>query len=150
MMSGGKKVCTSCFTPRSKTLHSPSLHSRRSRRRSALPPIALPPFAPPPNTLHRVVCHSRLRLRRHPSLCRSSLPPFVGPHGQPPLVELQLVPLGEQRYPGSSPHRPAVAIHEATIPSTERRTATRSHHLVEQNSDRSPSRSVKYVDTRQD
>jgi hypothetical protein len=48
----------------------------------------------------------------------------VPPHGEPPLVELQLVQLGENSYPVSSPRRAAVAIREVANPSTELRTAT--------------------------
>jgi hypothetical protein len=77
-----------------------------------------------------------------PPLLHSSLPPFVPPHGQPPLVELQLIQLRENSYPVSSPRRAAVAIREVANPSTERRTATYDHHLIERNSYRSCSHSV--------
>jgi hypothetical protein len=95
------------------------------------------PFTSPPLTHHSAA--------PHPPLRHSSLPPFVSPHGQPPLVELQLVRLGENSYPGSSPRRAAVAIREVANPSTECRTATRDHLLVEQSSYRSPSHSDTYI-----
>jgi hypothetical protein len=153
-------------TPRS-TINPVAFHRHPSLRCPSLPP-----FTPPPGILHSgalhhhssthhastlrflpslPALHSRLHcaaLRpslRRPSLRRPSLPPFIPPHRQPPFVEHQLVQLGENSYPGSSPRRAAVAIREATNPSTERRTATRNHLLVEQNSYRSPSHSVTYI-----
>jgi hypothetical protein len=95
------------------------------------------PFTPPPLTHHSAALRPPLR--------HSSLPPFVPPHGQPPLVELQLVQLRENSYPVSSPRRAAVAIREVANPSTERRTATYDHLLIERNSYRSRSHSVTYI-----
>jgi hypothetical protein len=65
--------------------------------------------------------------------------------GQPPFVELQLVQLRENSYPVSSPRRAAVAICEVANPSTERRTATYDHLLIERNSYRSPSHSPSHI-----
>jgi hypothetical protein len=59
-----------------------------------------------------------------PPLRHSSLPPFVPPRGQPPLVELQLVQPRENSYPVSTPRRASVAIREVANPPTKRRTAT--------------------------
>jgi hypothetical protein len=95
------------------------------------------PFTPPPLTHHSAALRPPLR--------HSSLPPVVPPHGQPPLVELQLVQLRENSYPVSSPRRAAVAIREVANPSTERRTATYDHLLIERNSYRSRSHSVTYI-----
>jgi hypothetical protein len=81
----------------------------------------------------------------HPSLRRSSLPPFIPPHGQARLVELQFVQLGENSYPRSSPRRAIFAICEANYPSTEHRTVTRNLPLVEQNSYRSRSHPITYI-----
>jgi hypothetical protein len=95
------------------------------------------PFAPPP------LPHHSAALR--PPLRHSSLPPFVPQHGQPPLVELQLVQLGEISYPVSSRRQAAVAIREVANPSTERRTATYDHLPIQRNSYRSRSHSVTYI-----
>jgi hypothetical protein len=84
------------------------------------------PFTPPPLT------HLSAALR--PPLRHSSLPPVIPPRGQPRLVELQLVQLCGNSYPVSSPRRTAVAICEVANPSTERRTATYDHLLIERNS----------------
>jgi hypothetical protein len=89
---------------------------------------------PPPFTRHCAALHSSL-------LRPSSVTP---PHRQLLLVELQPVQLSEHRYPVSY-RGPAVAIREVkllTNPSTERRTATGNHLLVEQNFKRSPSHST--------
>jgi hypothetical protein len=112
--------------------HPPSSANQRCSNAPAARPSSLSrpsPFTPRPS----------------PPLRHSSLPPVVPPHGQPPLVELQLVQLRENSYPASSPRRAAVAIREVANPSTERRTATYDHLLIEQNSYRSRSHSVTYI-----
>jgi hypothetical protein len=112
------------FTP---GLHSAALHP--SFRRSA-------PFTPPPlpSALHYATLHPSPRrlslppftpapfppaLHSRPSLRRTSLPPIIPRHGQPHVVELQLVQLSVNGYPGSSLHRAAVAIREAANPPTQ-------------------------------
>jgi hypothetical protein len=77
----------------------------------------------PPFTLHSAALPS--------SPHRSSLSPGIPLHGQPSFVELWLVQLGDNSYPGSSPRGPAVGIREATDTSTKRRTVTRNLLLVE-------------------
>jgi hypothetical protein len=116
-------------------------------------PITPPPFTP---ALQYAALHSHPSLRSpsplttSPSLPpfvlrRSSFPPFIPPHRQLPFVERQLLLLGGNSYHGSSPRRAAVAICDATNPATDRRTATRNHILVEENSYRSRSHSVTYI-----
>jgi hypothetical protein len=119
--------------------HPPSSANQRCSNAPAALPASLSrpsPFTPPPLT------HRSAALR--PPLCQSLLPLVVPPHGQPPLVELQLIQLRENSYP-VPPRRAAVAIREVGNPSTERRTATYDHLLIERNSYRSPSYSVTYI-----
>jgi hypothetical protein len=107
--------------------------------RSAAPQLSLRRacITPPPLTNHSVTLD--------PSLQHSSLPPFIPPHGQPPLIEPQLVQLSKNSNPGPFPRRATVAIRQVANPSIEHRTAARDHLLVEQNSDRSPSRCVTHI-----
>jgi hypothetical protein len=128
--SHNKSFCSASVTAGSVVLHS-TLATRE---------LSSSCSNPPPSANHR--CSDA------PATLRSSLSfptPFTPPHGLPPLVELQLVQLGESSHPASSPRRAAVAIREAADHSTERRTSTRVHLLVEQNSYRSRSHSVTYV-----
>jgi hypothetical protein len=113
-----------------------SANQRCSNAPAALPSSLsrLSPFTPPPLTHHSAALRPPLR--------HSSLPPVVPPHGQPPLVELQLVQPRENSYPISSPRRAAVAIRDVANPRTEPRTATYDHLLIEPNSFRSPPHSV--------
>jgi hypothetical protein len=111
------------------TLATRELSSSRIRRPQR---ISAALMRPPPFLLRSAGLHPPLR---HPSV-----PPIVPPHGQPSLVELQLVQPREN--PVSSPRRAAVAIREVANPSTERRTATYDHLLIEGNSDRSRSHYV--------
>jgi hypothetical protein len=79
-LRGAKPCAPSPFTP---VNHVAARHCR--------PSFWLPtPFTPSAFTAARdsAALHSR------PSICRSSLPPFIGPHGQPPLIELHLVQRG--------------------------------------------------------
>jgi hypothetical protein len=106
---------------------------------------------PPPFTLHSTALHSSLRRSSFP-LCTP--PPFTPPLFTPALRSAARTisprrapgrPTGREQLPWIFSSRTAVAIREATNPSTERRTATRNLLLVEQNSYRSPSHSVTYI-----
>jgi hypothetical protein len=146
-----RELSSSCSHPPS------SANQRCSNAPAALPSsLSRPsPFTPPPLTDHSAA--------HRPPLRHSPLLPVVPRHGQPPLVELQLVQLRENSYAVSTPRRAparpttreqlprilprraAVAILEVANPSTERRTATYDHLLIERNSYRSPSHSVTYI-----
>jgi hypothetical protein len=108
--------------------HPPSSADQRCSNAPAALPSSLSrlsSFTPPPLTHHSAALRPPLR--------HFSLSPGVPPHGEPLLVELQLVQLRENSYPVSSP-RAAVAICEVANPSTECRTATYDHLLIAQNS----------------
>jgi hypothetical protein len=120
----------------------PSAVLHPSLRHAPLWSSTLPPFTPTLHytALHPAALHSTA-LYSGPAICHSSLPALIPTHRERPFVELQLVQQGENSDPAFS-LRATVAIREATNPSTERRTATCNHLLVEQNSYQSPSLSV--------
>jgi hypothetical protein len=90
-----------------------------------------------PFTLHSAPVHASFR--------HSSLRRFNPPHGQLPLVELQLVQLRMNGLPRSSPRRAGVAVREGTNHSTECRTASSDLLLLEQNSSRVPYHSITHI-----